>query len=287
MIAVLAAVSPVAANQTVDHSAWDGLLRRVVSGGLVDYAGLKQERGILERYLKQLGGADPAQLGSREEQLAFWINAYNVCVFTGVLERYPLQSVKQIKGFFDGIRYQVAGQARTLNEIEAAGRALGDWRIHFAVVCASSSCPPLRSEAYVPDRLDAQLTEQTRNFLRDAQRGLRVDPSTRATASGRGPLLGVVPSERSESRDDEVGPRALPVGTHGATLWVSKIFDWYATDFVPASELGALRRPTAEKLMQVLSPYLSPETLPAAQGRKLGLKFFTYDWSLNERKKRD
>ena len=166
-------------------------------------------------------------------------------MFKGVLERYPLKSVKEVKGFFDGIRYQIAGQAHTLNEIEAQGRALGDWRIHFAVVCASSSCPPIRSEAYVPDRLDAQLTEQTRNFLGDAQRGLRVD---------------------------------------GATLWVSKIFDWYATDFVPADELGALRRPTAEKLMQVLSPYLSHETLPAAQGRKLGLKFFTYDWSINERR---
>ena len=237
--------SVVMGESHIDHAAWDGLLRRFVSEGLVDYAGLKQERGVLDRYLKQLGGVDPAQLGSREEQLAFWINAYNACVFTGVLERYPLKSVKEVKGFFDGLRYQIAGQARTLNEIEAQGRALGDWRIHFAVVCASSSCPPLRSEAYVPDRLEAQLAEQTLNFLRDAQRGLRVD---------------------------------------GATLWVSKIFDWYAADFVPAGELGALRRPTAEKLVQVLSPSLSPETLQAAQRRKLGLKFFNYDWSINERR---
>ena len=225
----------------VDHTPWDTLLRHDVEQGRVDYEGLKSERDTLDRYVASLAQANPASW-SRQDQLAFWINAYNAVVVQAVLDRYPLKSVRQIKGFFDGLRYRIAGRDLTLNEIEAESRALGDWRIHFAVVCASRSCPPLRSEAYVGDRLDVQLAEQTRNFLRDSQQGLRVD---------------------------------------AGTLWVSKIFDWYATDFIPTNELGALRRPTAEKLGQVLQPYLSTETMRAIEGRKLGLKFFPYDWSLN------
>jgi hypothetical protein len=136
----------------------------------------------------------------RDEQLALWINAYNACVFDGVLEQYPVKSVNAIKGFFDQRQYQVAGRSLTLNEIEAQGRALGDWRIHFAVVCASSSCPFLRNEAYAADRLNEQLTDQVARFLRDPSRGLRID---------------------------------------GHVLWVSKIFKWYAKDVVPQGSLTA------------------------------------------------
>lgn len=178
----------------VDEAAWDHLLQHHVSSGLVDYAGLAGERATLEAYLAYLGDMDPAALSSREARLAFWINAYNACVLKGVLKRYPLRSVKDVQGFFDKVRYRVAGRDRTLNEIEAEGRRFGDARVHFALVCASSSCPPLRSGAYVPERLEAQLTEQAKQFLSDPRRGLRLE---------------------------------------GSTLWASLIFKWYAKDFVP------------------------------------------------------
>ena len=154
-VVILGVAAPcVAAQQTVDHATWDGLLKRYVKEGFVDYRGVQQERAVLDGYFTSLRDVNPAQLGSREEQLAFWINAYNACVFQAVLDRYPLQSVRQVQGFFDGLKYRIAGRDLTLNQVEEQGRALGDWRIHFAVVCASTSCPPLRSEAYMAERLN-------------------------------------------------------------------------------------------------------------------------------------
>ena len=187
-----------AAWAATDHAAWDALLRRHVDArGRVNYQGLAKDRGELDAYLGALASA-AAPEGSPADRLAFWINAYNACVVKGVLDRYPVRSVKEINGFFDKIRCQVAGAARTLNEIEAQGRALGDWRIHMAVVCASTSCPWLRPEAYVGQALEAQLTDAAQQFLRDPSRGLRID---------------------------------------GGTLWASSIFTWYARDFTPSWRL--------------------------------------------------
>ena len=187
-----------AKDDVVDHSAWHGLLTHYVRDGLVDYAGLKLATPALEGYLATLRRTIPSRLRARQDQLAFWINAYNACVVAGVVKRYPLASVRSVSGFFDRLRYDVGGRALTLNDIEAEGRKLGDWRLHMALVCASSSCPPLRAEAYVPERLDDQLADQTRQFLRDPQRGLRVE---------------------------------------GGTMWVSKIFKWYVGDFLPGGQL--------------------------------------------------
>ena len=207
----------VSAQEAFDHSAWDGLLRRYVKAGVVDYEGLQRERAVLDRYLASLQTVDPAQWPSREAQLAFWSNAYNACVFSGVLDHYPMKSVKGVRGFFDRLRYRVAGRGLTLNEIEREGRALGDWRVHVAVVCASSSCPPLRAEAYVPERLNDQLAEQATQFLKDPQRGMRLE---------------------------------------GEILWLSKIFDWYAGDFLKAAPGGPAGKLTPEVLLPVLAPYL-------------------------------
>ena len=239
----IAGSSSVAAQSRVDHRAFNLLLRTYVTSGLVDYRGFQAQRMELVGYLTSLEPVDPARFASREEQLAFWINAYNAFVIKAILDRYPLRSVKQIGGFFGGLRQPIAGRQLSLDDMEERARALGDWRMHIAVVCASSSCPPLRAEAYVPERLNEQLNEQVRTFLRDPQRGLRVE---------------------------------------GNTLWVSKIFDWYAADVVPPKQLGALRRLTAAKLVPVLIPHLAPEVAQSLQGRKLSLKFLPYDWALND-----
>ena len=260
---LLLAAGGALASPGVDHGAWDGLLKRFVRDGLVDYEGLRAELGTLDRYLEALKSADPSQEAPPSARLAFWINAYNATVIRDVLAHYPTPSVKKVGGFFDRTRHPVGGEALTLNEIEAKGRALGDWRIHFAVVCASSSCPPLRSEAYQGDRLEAQLADQTTRFLRDAQRGLRLE---------------------------------------GNTLWLSKVFQWYAKDFVQEGRM------TVETLLPVLQPYLSsalaegisrqaPDLqwleydwgdhhLPDAVSVKttLNIKWMDYDWGLNERR---
>ncbi|MBI2495090.1 MAG: DUF547 domain-containing protein [Candidatus Omnitrophica bacterium] len=202
MCVLASCAGPVSAEPRVDHSAWDAILKRYVNGaGLVNYAAVKEDRAALDGYLASVSTVDVTSL-SRDAKLAFWINAYNACVIKGVLDHYPVKSVKGIKGFFDAIRYPIAGASLTLNEIEARGRALGDWRIHFALVCASSSCPFLRNEAYVPERIDEQLSDQARRFLADPSRGLRLDDAN-------------------------------------GVLWVSNIFKWYAKDFLPSAPLSA------------------------------------------------
>ena len=243
LMSLMAAAVPLVseAQQFFDHAVWDGLLRRHVQAGLVDYAGVAKERETLDRYLASVAEVSPSQWPSKQAQLAFWINAYNACVFKGVLEHSPLKSVKDVKGFFDKIRYRVAGRDLVLNEIEAQGRALGDWRVHVGVVCASSSCPPIRAEAYVPDRLEAQLTEQVTQFFNDPQRGLRREANT---------------------------------------LWLSKIFKWYAPDFVPGGKL------MSESLLPVITPYVEAAVAQAIAQQKPTLKFLDYDWSLNGQVKR-
>ena len=229
---------PLLGAQEIDHQLWDQLLRTYVDdAGLVDYEGVQSQRDLLDAYLASLTASDPTPLDSKA-QLAFWINAYNACVFKGVLDHPGIASVQDVKGFFDNIRYPVAHASLTLNEIEARGRARGDWRIHMAVVCASSSCPYLRHEAYAADRLEEQLTEQAKRFLADETRGLRLD---------------------------------------GRTLGLSKIFKWYAKDFVPTGRLSAAT------LMPILAAYVPPPIVEVAEQPGVSLQFFDYNWSLNDR----
>ena len=198
----ITASAPSAVSQpVVDHALWDQLLKRHVKQGRVDYQGFQADREALERYLALVKLVDPNGLHSVRTQLVFWINVYNACVVKGVLDHAPLRSVKDVRGFFDQFKYEVAGESLTLNEIERKGRACGDFRIHFALVCASSSCPPLRSEAYAPERVDAQLDEQGRLFLRDPIRGARLE---------------------------------------GHTVWLSQIFKWYKRDFANSKLSAAL-----------------------------------------------
>ena len=215
--ALLCAEAPGASAGPFDHAAWDAILYRYVDAGRVDYEKIQREaRQDFEGYLKSLEDTPVDRFGSPKEQLVFWINAYNACVFKGVLDHSPLKSVKDVNGFFDRLRYRVGGRPMTLNDIEANTRSFKDWRVHFALVCASSSCPFLRSEAYTGDRLDEQLDAQASQFLTDPSRGLRLDDAQRI-------------------------------------LWVSKIFKWYAKDFVPDQTV------TSGTLLLVLEPYLEPE----------------------------
>lgn len=234
----LAMAAPCFAQDGVDHGSWDALLRAHVKDGNVDYQAIQASPGRLDHYLSLVAAARMDSSASRPERLAFWINAYNACVVKGVLDHYPLTSVKKVRGFFDGIRYRVAGEALTLNELEARARAEGGAWVHFALVCASSSCPFLRNEAYVPERVSQQLDEQATRFLADPTRGLRIEPPT---------------------------------------LWASKIFKWYAKDFVPQGPL------TAASLWAAISSYITVEGLPPITDMQL--KFMEYDWSLNAQHK--
>jgi hypothetical protein len=173
--------------QSIDLSGLDTVLRSFSTADGVDYAKLKADRLGLDQFVVRLGTISSRTFDNwpREEQVAYLINAYNAIVLQQVIDDYPIarsskpaalvrpaNSVWQIDGFFNELKHRVAGRNLTLDQIEH------EWlrpryrepRIHFALVCAARSCPPLRREAYRADRLNAQLDEQARAFLNDRAR---------------------------------------------------------------------------------------------------------------------
>jgi hypothetical protein len=182
-----------------DHSAWDTLLKEHVSplrngqATQVDYAGLAADRGRLKQYLAGLSGVTRAEFDhwDKPAQLAFLIDAYNAFTVELILTRYPdLASIKDLGSFLRSPWKKsfiaLLGETRSLDDIEqglirGSGR-YAEPRIHFAVNCASIGCPALRPEAYVGERLDAQLEDATRNFLADRTRN-RLEANTLEVSS--------------------------------------------------------------------------------------------------------
>ncbi|MGE0824657.1 MAG: DUF547 domain-containing protein [Candidatus Binatia bacterium] len=157
----------------VDHSVWDALLRRYVDAeGRVAYRDLQtKDATAFAQYLQTLAAAQVDNLSEAEEK-ALWLNAYNAVIVKGVLDGYTAEGWLSRKRLFSWYSIPVAGQARTPDEIEheILRKKFRDPRIHFAIVCASTSCPKLRPEAYVPERLDQQLDDAARAFVNDPQR---------------------------------------------------------------------------------------------------------------------
>lgn len=146
----------------------DGLLRAQVVEGVVNYPGIAADTGLRE-YLQQLDRIDPSGLPTREARLAFWINAYNAFAIKGILDGYSPGTLAGRYRYFIGRDYRVGGETINLYDLERK-LLIPDFReprIHFAIVCASRSCPKLRSEAYTPDRLERQLEEEARAFVND------------------------------------------------------------------------------------------------------------------------
>jgi hypothetical protein len=183
-------------TEAFDHSSWDRLLRTHVDGdGLVAYRDLQENQSKeLYDYLQELALADPSGWPAAE-QIAFWINAYNSMIVAAVLEGESAESLLGRAKIFKFWKFPVAGKERTLDEVEheILRKQFEKPRIHFAIVCASRSCPKLRAEAFVAERLDAQLDDQGRRFLSD-------------------PTRNEIDMDRS-------------------LLRLSKIFDWFKEDF--------------------------------------------------------
>ena len=159
----------------LSHTQWTSLLKAYVDQkGLVNYQQWKQNPQPLAAYLSWLSTHMPSPRASREEKIAYWINLYNAHTVALVLEHYPIASIKDIEVNgsqtpWDIPFIELPMGTLSLNEVEhnILRKQFKEPRIHFALVCAAMSCPPLRREAYVADRLDEQLDEQARRFLRD------------------------------------------------------------------------------------------------------------------------
>ena len=161
----------------VDHSIYDQLLKKYVDErGQVNYKGFKKEQAEFKKYLDLLSKNPPAASWSKNEQMAYWINAYNAFTIQLILDHYPVQSIKDIGSKIQipfvttpwAIKFISIGKEKmSLDNIEhgTLRKKFDDPRIHFALVCASKSCPRLRNEAYMAEKLDRQLDDQGRDFL--------------------------------------------------------------------------------------------------------------------------
>jgi hypothetical protein len=205
VIPVLCAAALAASGGAFDHAAFDRLLKAHVAGGRVDYDAFARDPAF-PRYLDALARAQPYAL-SEKEQLAFWINAYNAYTIQLVNAHGERESIRNIDKTLGLVKAMgpwkeeiVRAGGRTLSldavENEILRKRFREPRIHFALVCAAVSCPPLRSEAYTGERLDAQLEDQARVFI-------------------------------------DASPAQNRVDVAAATVYRSPIFGWYKDDFTP------------------------------------------------------
>lgn len=228
-----------------DHAALAQVLDGAVSPVGVDYGLLASRQPQLDAYLAQLATA-PIDTFSKDEQLAFWINAYNAYTLHVVLTNQPLVSIRDLDGgdVWKRRSTTIAGQTVTLDDIEHRRvRPLGDGRIHAAVNCASKGCPPLPPAPIVASKLDAQLDEAT-----------RVWASTNAFALADGALR------------------------------LSSIFDWYSEDFVryarPEDSAGSEK---ARAAVGFLSKFVDSTTAASLRAALPAADWADYDWALNAR----
>ncbi len=166
----------------VSHQVWGHIVQAHVHDGQVDYPAIQAE-GKLDGYLRDLNRIDPTGLARRKDQLAFWINAYNAFAVKGILDRYSPMTLWGRYRYFIGRDYRVGGAAINLYDLERRVliEQFREPLIHFAIVCASTSCPKLQPWAYQPDQLDRQLDRVARAFINDPTRN-RFD-RTQKTAS--------------------------------------------------------------------------------------------------------
>lgn len=151
------------------HHRWNTQLQKYVSDtGQVDYQSWQKDQAPLIAYLNTLAQFPPQEEDSKNQKLAYWINAYNALTVLLILENYPLNSIKDIQSPWDQNVFQIGDKNYSLGDIEhKILRKMDEPRIHFAINCASGSCPKLLNRAYQEKQLEHQLVEVTRDFLRD------------------------------------------------------------------------------------------------------------------------
>lgn len=163
-------VDPIAPDQ-VSHQTWDRIVQAHVHDGQVDYPAIQAD-DMLDDYLRKLNRIDPARLPRRQDQLAFWINAYNAFAVKGILDYYSPMTLWGRYRYFIGQDYHVGGTAINLYDLERQVliEQFREPLIHFAIVCASTSCPKLQPWAYQPEQLDRQLVQVAKAFIHDPTR---------------------------------------------------------------------------------------------------------------------
>lgn len=244
-----------------EHKLYNNVLKANVKNNMVDYAGLKNNLKELNQYLEALAKVPKKRFKTwnTRQQLAFLFNLYNAATLMLILKHYPVKSIRDIsnplkKGPWDQPVVRLFGKTITLNALEhqILRKEYNAPRLHLALVCAAKGCPPLRSEAYVGERLNQQLDDQSQRFLKNRM-NFRIDKKK-----------GVV--------------------------YFSSIFNWYGKDFISKyspkagfKKLNEVEKATANFCAQ----YLSKEDRIYLESKEYQIKYLDYDWSLNEIKKKE
>jgi hypothetical protein len=246
VLALLLLLSPVPVlAQEPDYSQWNRILATYYNPAKgMKYGALKaKDAAALQALRQQLGKVNVAAL-DRKQQLAYWINVYNINTIATIIERYPVDSIRDIStdpiirlNVFKKERVPFGGALLSLDDVEhkKIREPFKDARIHFAINCAAKSCPPIRPEAFVGARVDAQLDDQARRFL-----------STHV---------------RYERDGSEL------------TLHTTKIMDWFGDDF---DQWGGGRAAFIRKYVAADKQKL------IAQAKSIDIEYDDYDWALND-----
>jgi Protein of unknown function, DUF547 len=248
-----------------DYKRYGAALKAYVGDkGLVQYRNLKAQPENLDAFLKVIAKVKPKEYSAwaTNDKIAFWLNAYNGITLKVIITNYPIKSsfwksrvypknsIRQISGAWDKIRYTVMGKPMTLDQIEHQTlRANFDApRIHMALVCAAIGCPHLRTEPYVGKRLHDQLADQTRRFLQSSSR-FRIDKK-----KGR--------------------------------VYLSPIFKWFKGDFKTQHGSGLFRHLDDAELQAVVNfirKHVSREDARWLINSEFDIAYLDYDWTLNEK----
>lgn len=231
---------------------YGGILREYVdSSGQVDYENLKNNRSPLDEFNASLAAASPSlyESWSDLEKIAFLVNAYNSLTLAAILDNYPTKSIRYIPGVWNRQKFEVVGQEMTLDYIEheLLRKQFNEPRIHMALVCASIGCPPLRTEPFMGDRLDEQLSDQTRTFL--------------------------------------ANPNNFRIDRDAKRVYLSSIFEWFGDDFkttygMPQNFKNLNGKETA--VLNFISQHLSPADRDYLTQGGYRVSYLDYDWSLND-----
>ena len=158
--------------EAFNHEAFNTLLVANVSEtGIVNYKGFIQNKRLLDDYISSLGASLPTEAWTKEDKLAYWMNAYNAMTVDLIVRNYPLKSIKDLKKPWDQRLWKLGEKWYNLNEIEhQILRKMDEPRIHFGINCASFSCPPLLNAAFTASEVNAQLEKVAIQFINDLQR---------------------------------------------------------------------------------------------------------------------
>lgn len=257
-LACVVLVSAAQENPTVAREPFDQVLDLYVRDGLVYYRTLKLERARLDGYVASLANQS-IDSGPREQRLAFWLNAYNALALKTVIDHYPIprrsqdypdRSIRQIPGAFERLQHRVAGRMLTLDGIEQTMLApFRDPRVYFAIGRGAIGGGRLRSEAFAPGLLEAQLSDVATECVARAQ--------------------------------------CIEVDSQNNRVSISSIFSWRSDDFIAGYAAAALapfatRSPIERAALGFVEPRLLATEREFLVRNQFKVDFKPFDWTLND-----